>query len=169
MNCWTTPELFVMPVPLTLSRKLGGVVMLNALAPGSKAMPFTSTLDESDISVMFEAANVAVSLGPFGTVLGIQLAAVFQSPLIGSSCQVALPANPACIVRPKHKMQMSKRRLVDVAMSTSRPADFEAHFFMRLAPGCFPPLFYLKNVPQCQLEIRAPQLRWLFRPATSLF
>jgi hypothetical protein len=122
-------------------------------------MPFTSTLDESDISVMFEAANVAVSLGPFGTVLGIQLAAVFQSPLIGSSCQVALPANPACIVRPKHKMQMSKRRLVDVAISTSRSAEFEAHVLMRLAPVCFQLLFTRKTCSSSSLNIRARTLQ----------
>jgi hypothetical protein len=37
--------------------------------------------------------NVAVSEGPFGTVAGVQLAAVFQSPFVGLRFQVALPAN----------------------------------------------------------------------------
>ena len=33
-----------------------------------------------------------VSAGPFGTVAGVQLAAVFQSPLVGLKFHVALPA-----------------------------------------------------------------------------
>ena len=39
-----------------------------------------------------EDANVAVSSGPFGTVLGVQLAAVCQSLVAGTFFQVALPA-----------------------------------------------------------------------------
>jgi len=39
-----------------------------------------------------ERANVAVSAGPLGTVLGVQLAAVFQSSVAGLAFQVALPA-----------------------------------------------------------------------------
>ena len=52
-------------------------------------MLFTSTLDEIEIPVVLDAANVAVSLGPLGTVVGVQLTAVFQSPLIGLRFQVA--------------------------------------------------------------------------------
>ena len=44
--------------------------------------------------VVLEAAKVAVSVVEFGTVAGVQLAAVFQSMLIGSRFQVALPARP---------------------------------------------------------------------------
>ena len=36
--------------------------------------------------------NDVMSLGPFGTVAGFQLVAVFQSPLAGLRFQVALPA-----------------------------------------------------------------------------
>src|SRR5690349_9263266 len=43
-------------------------------------------------SVTFDVPNVAMSDVPFGTVLGVQFAAVFQSPLIGFVAQVALPA-----------------------------------------------------------------------------
>jgi hypothetical protein len=32
-------------------------------------------------------------LGPFGTVAGVQFVAVFQSPFLGLSFHVALPAN----------------------------------------------------------------------------
>ena len=39
-----------------------------------------------------EKANVAISAGPFGTVFGVQLVAVFQSSLVGLALQVALPA-----------------------------------------------------------------------------
>ena len=42
---------------------------------------------------MLEVANVAISERPFGTVAGVQLVAVFQSPLGGVRFQVALPAN----------------------------------------------------------------------------
>jgi ABC-type uncharacterized transport system YnjBCD ATPase subunit len=39
-----------------------------------------------------ELPNVATSADPFGTVAGVQLPAVFQSVLVGSRFQVALPA-----------------------------------------------------------------------------
>src|SRR2546423_11766460 len=43
-------------------------------------------------SVTFDVPNVATSDVPFGTVLGIQLAALFQSLLEGLLLHVALPA-----------------------------------------------------------------------------
>src|SRR5438552_6296583 len=46
----------------------------------------------TEISVMLETSNVAISVGWSGTVSGVQLAAVFQSLLVGSKFQVALPA-----------------------------------------------------------------------------
>jgi hypothetical protein len=55
-------------------------------------MPFTSVLAERETPVVFEAANVAVSDGPFGMVGGVQLAPVFQSPELGFVFHVALPA-----------------------------------------------------------------------------
>ena len=45
-----------------------------------------------EMSVVVEESKVAVSLGPFGTVGGVQFAAVFQSLLIGFRFHVALPA-----------------------------------------------------------------------------
>src|SRR6266446_6797011 len=43
-------------------------------------------------SVTLETPKVAMSSVPLGTVLGIQLVAVFQSPVVGSRSQVASPA-----------------------------------------------------------------------------
>ena|SRR5438105_488927 len=40
-----------------------------------------------------------MSLGPFGTVMGVQLAAAFQSPENGSARQVALPASLPWTIR----------------------------------------------------------------------
>ena len=42
--------------------------------------------------VVLETENCAVSAAPLGTVAGVQLVAVFQSPLGGLRFQVALPA-----------------------------------------------------------------------------
>ena len=44
------------------------------------------------MAVVLETPKVAVSLGPLGMVAGVQLVAVFQSPLVGLRFQVALPA-----------------------------------------------------------------------------
>ena len=67
--------------------------MLKLLAPGLKTIDDTSTgLAEKVRAVVFERPKVAVSLGPLGTVAGVQFAAVFQSLLIGLALQVALPA-----------------------------------------------------------------------------
>src|SRR5215470_16968774 len=70
-----------------------GEVIVNALAPGWKVIPFKVILDDGETLVVLEAANVAISERPSGTVAGVQLAAVFQSPLVGLRFQVALPAN----------------------------------------------------------------------------
>ena len=58
-------------------------VMVKELAPGLKIAPLISKLDDTETVVIPEAPNVAVLSDPFGTVLGVQLAAVFQSPLLG--------------------------------------------------------------------------------------
>ena len=88
------PELFVIPVPLIVKLEPGLGLIVNALAPALKMIPFTSAVAESEIAVMLEAAKVARSAGALGTVAGVQFAAVFQSPLVGLRFQVALPAMP---------------------------------------------------------------------------
>ena len=65
---------------------------VNALAPELKTMPLSVVSAESDMAGVLERAKVAMSLDPFGTVAGVQLAAVFQSLLVGFGFHVALPA-----------------------------------------------------------------------------
>jgi hypothetical protein len=68
-------------------------MMEKTFAPGLKTTLFTSIAVEAVTLVVLEAPKVAVSEGPFGTVAGVQFAAVFQSPLVGFRFQVALAAN----------------------------------------------------------------------------
>jgi len=86
------PELFVMPVPLMVSVKLGLTVMVYAEAAGVNVIPLTSVFAEMETFVVFERPNVAVSVEALGTVIGVQLAAVFQSPEPGLRSHIALPA-----------------------------------------------------------------------------
>src|SRR6266487_1140034 len=93
------PELFVIPAPLRVRILSLGVGLMNgltvivkALAPVSKMIPSTVVFAETKMAVVFESANVAVSAGPLGTPIGVQLAAVFQSPEMGSRSHWALIA-----------------------------------------------------------------------------
>ena len=80
------------PTPLMANVSEGPAVIVKALAPGLNWIPLTSVGPEMEMPVVLETANWAVSAGPFGTVAGVQLAAVFQSPLAGLRFHVALPA-----------------------------------------------------------------------------
>jgi hypothetical protein len=91
------PELFTMPVPLIVNASAvpnPGVALLivKALASGSKVMPLTSMFVEKETLVVVDTSKIAVSEPLFGTVAGVQLMAVFQSPEPGLRSQVALPA-----------------------------------------------------------------------------
>src|SRR5262245_60508420 len=55
-------------------------------------MLLTSVSAEIDTSVLCESPKVATSAGAWGTTFGVQLAAVFQSPEIGSRSHWALIA-----------------------------------------------------------------------------
>ncbi len=79
-----------MPAPLIFSFPVETAIV-NALAPALKAMLFT-VAPEVVIPVVFETSKVAISDGPFGTVAGVQLAAVLQALVAGFRFQVALPA-----------------------------------------------------------------------------
>ena len=57
-----------------------------------KMMLLTSVLLEIETSMVLERPNVAMSAGPLGTPIGVQLAAVFQSPEVGSRSHWALIA-----------------------------------------------------------------------------
>src|SRR5712691_11240423 len=78
-------------IPPNTQRLLSGSdVIVNGLAPGLNTKVAMVVIDcETVTSVTLETSNVATSLG---TTSGVQLAAVFQSPLVGLRFQVALPA-----------------------------------------------------------------------------
>jgi hypothetical protein len=67
-------------------------LIVKALALASKMMLSTVVILEVETSVVWEKPNVAVSAGPLGTPIGVQLAAVFQSPETGSRSHWALIA-----------------------------------------------------------------------------
>src|SRR5438876_8372399 len=96
----TITELFVMPAPLMVNvgEFPSAFMIVNALAPGLNTMPLSSALNAMKGRVLLEDANVAVSAGPFGTVVGVQLVAVNQSPVAGLAFHVALPAKLLLIV-----------------------------------------------------------------------
>lgn len=54
-------------------------------------MAYTVVIAPREMAVTELLANVAVSLGPFGMVLGLQLLGTFQRLLLGVADQVALP------------------------------------------------------------------------------
>src|ERR1044071_829938 len=85
----------------------------------------TSIGAESERVVILELANVAVSPGPFGTVSGIQLAAVFQSPLTGLALHVALPANEWAPIK-HEKRQMRGKRFFILPIAAESDKDFKA-------------------------------------------
>lgn len=90
------PELFSIPLPMSDRLPLVPMVMVNALALELNVMLSTRTFSRVETSVTLETSKVAISLGPLGTVCGIQFAAVFQSGLTGLRFQVALPAEANC-------------------------------------------------------------------------
>ena len=59
---------------------------------GAATTASTAVSAESEIAVTLETSTVAISVGLLGTVFGIQLASVFQSPFVGLRFQVALPS-----------------------------------------------------------------------------
>src|SRR5262249_5013562 len=105
-----TPELFVIPAPLTVKVTFA-VVVLKLLAPGLNTKLLTSVLADREISAVFERSNIATSSGPFGMVLGVQFSAVFQSLLIGVMLQVALPAYTALSAPSESVRMMAQARM----------------------------------------------------------
>src|SRR5438477_6111219 len=112
------PELFVTPTPLMVNIKLLLTLIVKASAPGLNTTPLTSVLVERKILVILEVAKVAVSAGPLGTTLPVQLvnpvgrSTKFQSPL-RSPTQVPLSAKLDSIVRIKRSADRS--RVMEVA------------------------------------------------------
>jgi len=101
-----------MPTPLMVKSKKG-LVIVNALAPELNTMPLTSVVCEMTGRLILEVANVAVSTGPLGGPLAIQLTALFQSVLAGVAFQVALPPKLLLAVQ-----SSSVRRAVAEAKNT---------------------------------------------------
>src|SRR5438876_1191708 len=88
-NDCVVPELFTMPVPYRAMLSKALIVYCGAPGLNTRLSRSTITLVLMT-SVTFDASNVAMSEVPFGTVLGIQFAAVFQSLLEGLVAHVAL-------------------------------------------------------------------------------
>jgi len=65
---------------------------------------------ENVMVVVFDAPNVAV---PVGTVAGVQLAAVFQSPLVGFRSLVALPPRLVSLVRTRTGVTTNRAKRSD--------------------------------------------------------
>ena len=86
------PELFAIPVPLSVSVSVGLAVIVNALAPALNVIPLTCVPAESESAVVPDVANVAVSAAPFGTEPPTQFVPAFQRLLPGAAFHVSLPA-----------------------------------------------------------------------------
>ena len=68
---------------------------MNALAFELKAIRSTAVPDEIETAVWLLELKLTTSEDPLGTVAGVQLVAVFQSPEAGFVSHVALPARAA--------------------------------------------------------------------------
>jgi hypothetical protein len=79
------------------------------VAAAVNVMPLISVSAEIDTSVVFESPNVAVSAGPLGNPFGVQFAAVFQSPDMGSKSHCALIAYVAVGKRNNKKQRIAAR------------------------------------------------------------
>jgi hypothetical protein len=99
-------EMLLIPAALSVNAKVDGVIV-KALAFGLKKMVTTSVAAESEIAVVPDKSNVAVSPELLGTVMGVQLAAVFQSPEPGANFHVALPAKAGAVRRSENKTAVS--------------------------------------------------------------
>ena len=82
-----------MPVPVNVSTELAlAVSVYGFVAFGVNLILLTYVFAEIETPGVFERAKVAVSVEALGTVIGVQLAAVFQSSEPGLRSHVALPA-----------------------------------------------------------------------------
>ena len=128
---WEIPELLVMPVPLMVSVNVGLAVIVKALPDGLKTMLFTSVLAESETPVIVDRPKVAVSAELLGTVAGVQLAAVFQSPVPGAVSHVALPAKAG----PADSMSESAKSVTMIFLEVGLMNFFSLRF-VRISERC---------------------------------
>ena len=76
---------------------------------------------ERDMPTILEVAKLAVSVGPLGTVIGVQFAAVFQSPVVGLRFQVALPPKET-VVKLRDKTNAGRREYFISQSQQKQPA-----------------------------------------------
>jgi hypothetical protein len=114
---WVMPELFVIPLPLSVNANRGSVVIVKALAPELNMIALTSTLGNTSTLVRLLPAKVATSLGPFGTVIGTQLALLPHVLDGGLADHVALAARLAS------PLSQRIEPLKNAAMATDRHLD----------------------------------------------
>src|SRR6476620_3962116 len=88
---------------------LPGTVMVKAEAPASNAILSTSSPALRDSAVVLEFSNVATSVGPLGTVAGVQLSELFQLLSIGSRFQVALPPSTSWLTISRRLVTKTRR------------------------------------------------------------
>ena len=104
---------------------------------------------EVGIAVRFETPNVAISANPLGTVAGFQLAAVFQSPLVGLRFHVALPekAGRARNNGSSVASKMRKREICDFISSVERTKRLQVKQTLAQASGdSLPAIAVFENV-----------------------
>jgi hypothetical protein len=104
---WTTPELLTIPEPVKDRLVPPPEVIVKGEAPGLKTTLSSSTVVLIESAVTSDAPKDAISDELFGTVLGTQLAAVFQSSLEGLLLQVALAAS---LVRGMRRAAVTQQR-----------------------------------------------------------
>ena len=83
-----------MPSPMTLSNIPPGALIEKGTRSRIKSNTSDVVAAEMEMAVVFETSKVAKSAGPFGTVFGIQLVAVFQSPALRDES----PSRTGCTV-----------------------------------------------------------------------
>jgi hypothetical protein len=112
------PELFTIPTPL-IFRVVAAVVKVNALGLELNTMLSRVTGISRLMPVVLELPKVATSVGPLGTVAGVQFVAVLQSPLVGLRFQVALPARLVVAIRRETRADFMPRSQQKSAASSS--------------------------------------------------
>jgi hypothetical protein len=86
----------------------------------------TSTPKFIERELTAEGPKVAMSVGAFGTVFGVQLAVLFQSPFLGLRFQVAVPANERATIR-HNKTQRTGKSLF-ISRSQQKAAEIARQY-----------------------------------------
>jgi hypothetical protein len=95
--------------------------MVYVFAPAFATILLSSVFAESEIQVWLLTLKAAVSEGPFGTVIGTQLTALFQLPEAGVADHVALPAEAV----PGAESASAKTAVAETTIRVRRRSDEE--------------------------------------------